>query len=472
MKFAKLLIPFMFASPLVLADQVATLEQEEVPFHRAAFDLLKQSIPMQTVPGKGEVPRYAALIKENLLSAGFSDKDVQIIPYKDTAAMLIRYRGDGSSGKKPILFSAHLDVVPADSDDWERDPFTLIEDDTFYYGRGTSDNKFDVAVITATFMRLKSEGFVPNRDLVIAFTGDEETDMATTMMLTRDYRDEIDAEYAFVIDGGGGLLDDNGNATQFIVNSAEKTYATFTVTARNPGGHSSVPRQDNAIYDLAQALQKLDAYEFPVRYNELTLSYFKQAAQFEGGELGAAMLTFADDTTNKEALAKLRSEPTMIGNTGTTCVPTMLDAGHAENALPQSATATINCRIFPGVSVEETLARLQRVMDNPALEWKTLGEPIASDASPLLPEVFAAIEKNIRVDYPAIPVVPKMAPGASDALHFRAAGIPSYTMTGIFLRPEDEMSHGLNERVTKFSLPRSLTLWHNMIKTLASDTAN
>lgn len=467
MKLARLLLPLLAFSPVALADQVAELEREEVPFHRAAFNMLKQSLPMKTVPGTGEVPRYAQLIKDNLLSAGFTEQDVKIIPYQDTAAMIIRYQGDGSSGKKPILFSAHLDVVPADPNDWQRDPFVLTEDETFYYGRGTSDNKFDVAVITATFMRLKTEGFVPNRDLVIAFTGDEETDMATTMLLTSEYRDEIDAEYAFVIDGGGGLLDDDGNATQYIVNSAEKTYATFTVTARNPGGHSSVPRQDNAIYDLAAALQKLENYEFPVRYNELTLSYFKQAAQFEGGELGEAMLAFAKDPKDRQALAKLRAEPTMIGNTGTTCVPTMLKAGHAENALPQSATATINCRIFPGISIADTLAQLQQVMDNPQLEWQTLGDPIASDASPLLPEVFDAIEKSIRVDYPNIPIVPKMAPGASDALHFRAAGIPSYTMTGIFLRPEDEMSHGLDERVTKFSLPRSLTLWHNMIHNLA-----
>ncbi|MEQ9465716.1 MAG: M20/M25/M40 family metallo-hydrolase [Haliea sp.] len=451
------------------AAQEAQLEQEAVPFHRMAFEILRDTIPMRTVAGAGEVPRFASFLEQRLLDGGFAREDVMVIPHADTAALVVRYRGDQRSGKKPILLSAHLDVVDAYPEDWERDPFTLIEENGFYFGRGVADNKFDVAVLTATFLRLKSEGFVPSRDLLIAFTGDEETEMATAQLLTGQYRELIDAEFAFVVDGGGGQLDENGNPFSFVVTTAEKTYATFTVTARNPGGHSSLPRRDNAIYDLAHALRKLQSHEFPVRATELTRSFFTRSAPLVGGELGAAMRAFADDPDDPAAVALLRDHPEYAGTTGTTCVATMLSAGHAENALPQSATATINCRIFPGIGIEETLEELKAVVADDGLSWSILDNPIASDPSPLREDLFAAIERAVHIDYPGVPIVPTMASGASDALHFRAAGIPSYTFTGIFLKPEDEFAHGLNERVTVFSLPNSLTLWHALLTDLAGD---
>ncbi|MDO8861173.1 M20/M25/M40 family metallo-hydrolase [Haliea sp. E1-2-M8] len=449
--------------------QEAVLEEEAVPFHRVAFDILRDSIPMRTAAGFGEVPRLASFLEQRFLVGGFPQEDVMVIPHADTAALVVRYRGDGRSGKKPILLSAHMDVVDAYPEDWERDPFTLIEEGGFYFGRGVADNKFDIAVLTTTFLRLKSEGFVPSRDLVIAFTGDEETEMATTQLLTSQYRELIDAEFAFVVDGGGGQLDEDGNPFSFVVTSAEKTYATFTMTARNPGGHSSLPRKDNAIYDLAQALRKLQAHEFPVMATELTRSFFARSAPLVGGEVGAAMQAFADGSDDPAAVALLREHPEYAGTTGTTCVATMLSAGHAENALPQSATATINCRIFPGIGIEETLAELQAVVADDTLSWAILDNPIASDPSPLREDLFAAIEQAVHIDYPGVPIVPAMASGATDALHFRAAGIPSYTLTGIFLKPEDEFAHGLNERVTVFSLPNSLTLWHALLTDLAGD---
>jgi len=361
-----------------------------------------------------------------------------------------------------------MDVVEAFAKDWERDPFTLIEEDGFYFGRGVADNKFAIAVLTATFMRLKSENYTPSRDLILAFSGDEETLMATTNALSTTYRHLIDAEYALVADGGGGQLDQNGNAFSFTVDSAEKTYASFELTSRNPGGHSSLPREDNAINDLARALVKIDDFDFPVLHSELTRSYFRQSALLVGGEIGSAMAIFADDPTNKGAIKLLRSKPEYIGSTGTTCVTTKLEGGHAENALPQSATATINCRIFPGVGVENTLDTLKSVVGNSELEWKVLDSPLESDASPIRDDVFEAITKAVQAHYPALPIIPHMASGASDALYFRAAEIPSYTFSGIFIKSTDEFSHGLNERVPVATLPFALEMWYGLLKDLAS----
>ncbi len=445
---------------------------QALPFDGVAFDILAHTLPMETVKGAGNVPAMAEYLQGLFVETGFPAADVRIIPYETsdevTSVLLVRYRGDGRSGRKPILFASHMDVVPAKPSDWVRDPFLLTEDDVFYYGRGVLDNKFDIAILSATFLRLKAEGFVPSRDLILAFTGDEETAQKTALMLTTQYRDEIDAEYAFVVDGGGGQLDDDGGAFQFLVGSAEKTYATFTVTARNPGGHSSLPRSDNAIFDIADAIAAIQSYQFPVRTSELTRTYFARTANLLTGDIADAMARFAADPSDNAAIAILRSRPDTVGTLSTTCVPTLIEGGHAENALPQSATVTVNCRIYPGISVPDTLLVLQSVVANPALEWGVLDEPVWSDASPLNNEVFEAISVALEPAYPGVPVIPQMLSGATDGVHFRAAGIPSYSMTGIFLNSADDYAHGLNERVTKFSLPQSMAFWGRMIDQLAN----
>jgi len=450
------------------AEQPATA----LPFDKVAFDILAHTIPMETVKGAGNVPAMAEYLQGLFVDGGFDPEDVRIIPFvtpnEETSVLLVRYRGDGRGGRKPILFASHMDVVPAKPSDWVRDPFLLTEDETFYYGRGVLDNKFDVAILSATFLRLKDEGFVPSRDLILAFTGDEETAQKTALMLTTDYRDEIDAEYVFVVDGGGGQLDEDGDAFQFLVGSAEKTYATFRVTARNPGGHSSLPRSDNAIYDIADAIAAIQAYQFPVRTSELTRTYFARTANLLTGEVADAMARFAADPSDEAAIAVLRSKPDTVGTLSTTCVPTLLEGGHAENALPQSATVTVNCRIYPGISVTETLDVLKNVVANPALEWQVLDEPAWSEASPLNNEIFEAISVALEPEYPGVPVIPQMLSGATDGVHFRAAGLPSYSLTGIFLNPADDYAHGLNERVTKSSLPQSMVFWHRMVDLLAN----
>ena len=434
---------------------------------QVARTILADTIAMRTVSGYKMVPTMAKYLAAKFKSAGFDDKDIRIIPQGDTAMLVVRYHGNGSSGKKPILFSAHMDVVDALPADWQRDPYTLIEEDGYFFGRGIADNKFGIAMLTSTFMRLKSEGYMPSRDLIIAFSGDEETEMKTTEALSTTYRDLIDAEYALVADGGGGLLAEDGTAISFTVDHAEKTYVSFNVTAKNPGGHSSLPRKDNAIYDLARALIKIDDYAFPVLQSELTKSYFSQSAPLFSGEEAAAMAAFAKDPTDQEAIKILRAKPEHAGTTGTTCVATLLRGGHAENALPQSATATVNCRIFPGVGAQATLNSLKAVVANDALEWSVVYKPVESDASPMRKDVLGALANAVRVEYPNIPVVPHMASGASDGLYFRAVGIPSYTFSGIFQKASDEFAHGLNERIATNNLPNALKMWDSLIRELS-----
>ena len=435
-------------------------------FQEKAIEMLRHSISVRTVEGHGLVPQLAQYYVEQFKQAGFAAEDIHLLPVADTAALVVRYKGNGSAGKKPIMLSAHLDVVEALPEDWERDPYTLIEENGYYFGRGVSDNKFGVAVLASTLMRLKAEGFVPSRDIILALSGDEETLMLSTIALAHQYRDLIDAEYALIADGGGGQLDENGLATSFTVDSAEKTYATFEMTATNTGGHSSLPRQDNAIRDLAEALNKIFAYQFPVEATELTRSYFSQTASLVVGELGKAMTNFAKDPSDKKAITVLRSMPEYAGSTGTTCVPTLLKGGHAENALPQSATATINCRIFPGVGVANTLAQLKKVVGNDKLQWLTLDEPIESDASPIRQDVFNAIANGVHASYPDLPIIPHMASGASDGMHFRSVGIPSYTFSGIFIKASDQFAHGLNERVPTATVPVALKMWYSILKEL------
>lgn len=435
-------------------------------------ELLRDSIARETAHGMGQVPAYAKFLQTQFLAAGFDARDITLVPYEGTASLLVRYRGDGSSNRRPILFSSHMDVVPADPNDWVRNPFELQEDETFYFGRGVLDNKFDVSVLTTLFIWLKEDGYVPNRDLVIAFTGDEESFQETVQQLTRDYREAIDAEFAFVVDGGGGVLNDAGEAIQYKVGFAEKTYATFAMTARNPGGHSSMPRSDNAIFDLSDALKRLQDFRFPVETNEITLTFFERTAPLLGGEVGEAMARLVADPTDAEAIEVLRQKPEYVGTLGTTCIPTMLAGGHAENALPQSATATVNCRIFPGNSVTDIMGTLQLAAENPELDWSIVGTPVSSDASPFNSEVMTAVKTSLEPLYPGIPVIPQMGSGTTDGAFFRAAGIPSYSLTGIFINPKDSFAHGLNERIPKISIPQSLIFWRSMIEELAgSNTA-
>ena len=441
-------------------------------YQQQALEIYRHIISIRSAAGHGKVPEVAEYLAAQFHAGGFDEDDVHVLRQtlstgEEAASLVVRYRGDGSSGRKPILLIAHMDVVDAIPSDWERDPFTLVEENGYFYGRGSVDDKFGVTELTATFLRLRREGFVPVRDLVIGFTGDEETLMETTQALANEHRELTDAEYVLNADGGGGVLTSDGKPAYYLLQAAEKTYATFELTARNPGGHSSLPRDDNAIYDLAAALRNIQAYRFPAQINEITRGYFETAAPFAPEPVGSAMRAFAKDPTDEEAQAILAAAPTEVGVTRTTCVATMLKAGHAENALPQSATATINCRIFPGVPVESVRDKLVEVAGNPDLEIVTLADPVASPASELNEEVTAAVTDAVHAIHGDIPIIPSMAPYATDGKHMRIAGMPTYGIMGVFIRPEDEFTHGLNERVPVKSFYNALDYWHLVLTDLA-----
>lgn len=431
------------------------------------LEIYTKVISIPTVAGRGEVQNMAAYLAGEFETAGFAEQDIQILPRDNTVSLVVRYRGDGSSGKKPILFLGHMDVVEALPEDWERPPFELTQDENFFYGRGTIDNKLGVTMISSTFIRLKKAGFVPNRDLIIAFSGDEETTMITTRMLANEVEILADAEFALNSDAGGGDMSPDGKAVAYLVQAAEKTYASFELTVRNPGGHSSRPREDNAIYELAAALGKIQAYRFPVRSSSMTRNFFKISGEKLGGELGDAMVSFANNPDDTSASDRLAKESSYVGTTRTTCVATMLTGGHAENALPQSATATVNCRIFPGVAVADVEKQLKEVVANDGIEFVVLDDPIESPISELREDVMAAVKKAVDPRYPGVSIMGYMESGGTDGMHFRSAGIPTWAMSSVFMNPDDMYAHGLNERLPINAFYDGLDHWSIIIKELA-----
>ena len=431
-----------------------------------AREIFANIVGIESSIGKGKVPLVAKYLAERFKAGGFPAADIHILPLGETASLVVRYRGDGSGGK-PIAFIAHMDVVTAKRSDWQRDPYRLTEENGFFYGRGTSDVKQEVALLTETFLRLKAEGFVPKRDLIIAFSGDEETAQATARDLVTAHRDLVDAEFALNGDGGGGVLSE-GTAKPliFYVQGAEKSSAAYLLTTHNPGGHSSEPRPDNAIYELADALKAVQRYEFPVKWNEWTLGDFKAASRVTQGPLGEAMAGFAADPGNAAAAAEISKNPAFVGRIRTTCVATMLAGGHAENALPQSATATVNCRIFPGTSAADVQKTLQGLV-GPKVDVKQGYDALVSDASPMRPDIMSAVAKAVAASDPGAPVVPTQAAYATDGAVYRNAGIPTYGAGSVFIMDSEEFAHGLNERIRVKEFYNGLVFWDVLIKALA-----
>ena len=463
------LFKFCIITLILAATIPAYAAGKNMPFGEKAFEIYKTSVEMRTAQGHYQVPKLARYLASEFEKGGFPKKDIHVLEVDDTAALVVRYRGDGSLGKKPISISAHMDVVDALREDWERDPYTLVEENGYYFGRGTVDDKLGMTAVTAGFLRLKAEGWVPGRDLIIAFSGDEETSMASTKALVNEYRHLTDSEFVLNADAGGATIPEaGGRPASFGMQAAEKTYVTWDMVIRNPGGHSSRPRKDNAIYELASALTRIQEYTFPVSYNDLTLAYFKGTGAKTQGELGKAMSRFAEDPEDVAAINILRANSSYVGTLGTTCVATMLRAGHAENALPQSATATINCRIFPGAGVNKTLDQLKHVIDNSAIEFVLLDQPTETDASPLRQDVIAAVQKAIDIKYPGLEIIPSMSSGGTDGMHFRAAGIPSYGVNGSYGKNSDSFSHGLNERVLVESFYDNVAHWYVLLQAISS----
>jgi carboxypeptidase PM20D1 len=443
------------------AVQAATLTDPKIS--AAALEVLTKSIAFRTVEGQGQVPAYAAYLSDILTSAGFSAADIKITAHGETATLVARYHGTNKK-LKPIILCAHMDVVEAIAKDWTRDPFVPVVENGFVFGRGASDNKFDVSMIVMTLARLKREGFKPQRDIILALSGDEETQQATTQVLAKDLKD---AELLLNGDAGGGMLDETGKPVVYALQAAEKTYSDYEIYVTDAGGHSSRPGKNNAIYTLAKAIDKIAAYQFPAQSSELTRAYFTATSVKTPGPLGEAMRRFARDSTDTQAVETLSANPEYIGQVRTTCVATLLSGGHALNALPQRASVSVNCRIFPGVDPATIQAKLLEVIDNPAVRLTVIGTPVMSDASPLRPDVMAALRKAINLRSPGLSIVPNMSPGATDSLYFRNLGVPSYGVSGMFMNPADDFAHGLNERVPVASIDGALAQWKSMITDLS-----
>jgi len=425
---------------------------------------LKHAIGIHTVEGQHQVPVLASYLADKLKAAGFPAGDVEIIPVGETAALVARYRGTGEG--KPILLSGHMDVVAAKRQDWTRDPFTLIEENGYLYGRGTADMKTAVVVLVETLIRLKREGFKPRHDLILLLSGDEETTMASTRELAKRYHD---AEFLLNADAGGGTLDaETGKPLLYQIQAAEKTYADFQIALTSPGGHSSEPGADNAIYRLARIIDRVAVHQFPPQSNEITLASLRALGAHIPGSLGAAMTRFAAHPDDAAAAATISADPAYVGQIRTTCVATMLNGGHAVNALPQRASVNINCRIFPGTSVDSVRDTLVKVIDDKSASVTRVSTPpVPNAASPLRPDVIAAVTAAVHQRFPGGDAVPSMSAGATDSKHFRAAGVPSYGIDAAFTKPDDTFAHGLNERLPASEVEAGLEFWHRVLMQLA-----
>ena len=424
--------------------------------------ILMRSVAFRTVQGAGQVPKLAAYYADVLRQAGFAEEDIVITPMGETATFAATIKGRDAA-LKPLLMIGHMDVVEADPKDWTRDPFVPVEENGYIFGRGAEDNKYDVAMMVATLAQLKKEGWTPRRTVTLLLSGDEETDMATTRALAARYKD---AEMLLNGDGGGGLLNEAGEPVLYQLQAGEKTYADFEIGFTDAGGHSSAPTPGNPIYKLAKAIDRIAAYEFPAMRNELTQASLALSADRIGGEVGQAMRRFAE--TGDPAAAKiLSSRPEFVGQVRTTCVATMAQAGHALNALPQSAKVSVNCRIFPGVPIEDVKAQLVKVVNDPSATVTTLNDPTGSDASPLRADVMDAVRDAVSARAPGIAIMPGMSAGATDSVHFRALGVPSYGVSSLFMRAEDGFAHGLNERVPVAGIRESLEQWDRVLRALA-----
>ncbi|MEA3389901.1 MAG: M20/M25/M40 family metallo-hydrolase [Pseudomonadota bacterium] len=428
----------------------------------AAKAILLRSIGFRTVEGAGQVPALAAYYADILKRAGFADADIVITPIGETATLAATLPGSDPK-LKPIALIGHMDVVAANRADWTRDPFAPVEEGGYIFGRGSEDNKYDVAMMVATLARLKQEGWRPRRTVILLLSGDEETDMKTTRALAAKYKD---VELLLNGDGGGGLLDEGGKPVLYQLQAGEKTYADFEIGFTDPGGHSSAPTPGNPIYRLARAIDRIAAYRFPPMRNELTRASLSLSADRIGGEVGDAMRRYAQNG-DSAAAELLSTRPEFVGQVRTTCVATMVAGGHALNALPQSARVSVNCRIFPGVKIEEVKAALSKAVADPGATVTTLGDPLASDASPLRADVLAAVRDAVKARGKDIVVMPAMSSGATDSLYFRALGVPSYGVSSLFMKAEDGFAHGLNERVPVAGIPASLDQWDRVVRKLA-----
>jgi acetylornithine deacetylase/succinyl-diaminopimelate desuccinylase-like protein len=454
---------------IVSAPQHPVNAEERSPQQQVAYDIYKELIEINTVTATGDTARAAEAMAARLRGAGFADAEVNVFsPAPRKGNLVARLRGTGA--RKPILLLAHLDVVPADPEDWSVDPFKLTEQDGYYYGRGTGDDKFMAAAFVTNLIRYKQEGYRPDRDIIVALETDEEIldrDAVGVQWLLKNHRDLIDAEFALNEGGGVGLK--AGKAIRNSVQTSEKVSLSYRLDVRNKGGHSSVPTRDNAIYHLAEALVRLAKFTFPLKLNETTRAYFERTAQFEDDQTAAEMRVLLSEKPQPAAMSfvRLAANPVYNAQLRTTCVATMLEGGHAVNALPQLASAKVNCRIMPGESVDDVKATLERVLADDRISVTQIDQPVLSAPSALHEEIIGSIEKLSREFWPGAVVLPTMSAGATDGSYLRNAGIPTYGHSGLAGDINDIRAHGKDERVLVKSFYEGQEYLYRLVKMLA-----
>lgn len=434
------------------------------PDQQLARDVFKQLIEINTTDSAGDNTRAAEAMAARFRAAGYPGEDIKVLlpssmPKKGN--VVVRLRGAGPL--KPVLFLGHLDVVEAKRGDWSFDPFVFREEDGYFYGRGTSDMKGDDATVIAAFLRMKREGFRPSRDLILALTSDEEGGPGNGAdWLVKEHRDLIDAAYCINLDGGGGHIK-NGKPIFMAVEAAEKVFLSFKLEVTNPGGHSSRPTKDNAIYHLAEGLARLAKFDFPVHLFDVTKTGFERAAPFQQGPLGAAMKAIAKNPSDAAAIATLSVVPAQYAQLRTTCVATMLSGGHAENALPQLATAIVNCRLLPVDNPEEVQRTLEKVLSDPKIKISQVKPPIFTAYTPFDPQVLEHVTAATNKLWPGMPVIPVMETGASDGIYLIYGGIPTYGVSGIFGDEDDVRAHGRDERILIKSFYAAVDFMYDLV---------
>ncbi len=439
------------------------------PNQQLTHDIFKELIEINTTNSVGNTTKAAEAMAARLRTAGFTDKDIFIggpDPRKGNLVATLR----GSGKRKPLLLLAHLDVVEALRGDWTTDPFKFEEIDGFYYARGSRDDKAMAAIFVANFVRYKQEGFVPDRDIILALTADEEGgDFNGVDWLLKNHKELINAEYA--LNEGGGGAEQEGKKISNNVQLSEKVFQSFRLEVKNRGGHSSQPRKDNAIYRMAHALDNLGKFDFPVNLNEGTRVFFERSSKIETGQLAEDMKGILLSPTPADVLARLSVFPNYNAMLRTTCVATMINGGHAENALPQTATAVVNCRILPGEDPDKIRETLVGVFADNTITVTAIKPAKPSPPSPMNPEVFGPIEKVTQQMWPGIPVVPTMSTGATDGAYLRKDGIPTYGVSGIFGDITDVRAHGKDERIGIKSFYEGQEFLYRLTKELSAKTS-
>jgi len=456
----------------------AFAQMDDAATRQLAHDIFKQLIEINTTDSVGSITAASEAMAKRFRDAGFPDSDVQVLGPNDRKKNVV-VRLHGSGKHKPVLLIGHLDVVEARRQDWTTDPFQFVEQEGYFYGRGTTDMKDGDAIMSATLIRMKKEGYVPSRDIILALTADEEGGTSNGVdWLIKNHRELIDAEFVLNHDGGG-VLADHGKPVMMEVDATEKLYGDFVLTATNPGGHSSLPRPENAIYELANALTRIEHYQFPFELNNITRAYYERQAQATSGQRGADMRAILKNPPDMEAVARLSKDPIDNSLMHTTCVATRLNGGHANNALPQTAQANINCRIEPGHSLEEIRATLEKVVDDPKVkvQFRENTNQLldrGSDRHSYVPpeprrEVFDPLDKVVAQMWPGIPVLPAMSTGASDGVYTNAAGMPTYAVSGVLYDRDDIRAHGKDEREKVDGFYGGVDFYYRFLKAVTAE---